>query len=177
MIINFLFKWLTSIIRNYVFALIAISYICIIDYSSSLACEPCFKELDLNETYQKADLVIIGRKTADGIKLSPSDSHIGPEWIEVQTSKIIKGESDSDHLKINSWQAMCDGYGIVIDEKLYIIFLEKKSPPKDFTWDDYAYDAVNFGCSVKTLLIEDNKVYLNNEKIPLEDFVIQLQQF
>ena len=144
------------------------------DNLAVLGCEPCPEEIDIKETYRRADLVIVGEKFSEGPSSNTQPS--GPEWIEVQTSKIIKGISDSNHFKINSWDGMC-GYGIVIDEKTYVIFLEKKSPHKDFTWDDYAYDAINSGCSVKTLLIENGEVNFNNEKIPLEEFIIQLQQF
>ena len=102
------------------------------------ACEPCPSTLNFEETVEKSDLIIIGQRT----DFSPNeqDSFEGPESINVKIIEILKGETNQNQIKVNSWDGMC-GYGIVVDDKEYVMLLQEK---------DNIYDAVDFGCSIKT---------------------------
>ena len=146
------------------------------EISICLACEPCAQTLNFADTVRKSDLIIIGQKIKEGPPSDPGPLH-GPEWIEVKALKVLKGSAGVETIKINSWQAMCSDYGIVVDEKSYVMFLAKKSPPsKDFYWEDYQYDAVDYGCSLKTLLAEGNHVDWEGQKLSLEDFVKKIKE-
>ncbi len=124
-------------------------------------CEPCVKALNFFETSAKADLIIIGEKYKEG-----RVNVLGqPEDIEVKVLKVLKGKVGSSVLKVNSWDGMCP-YGIVIDDKHYVIFLEKRQVPGE----NFEYDAVDRGCSIKTLLIEHDTVNFNGMMVPLDVF-------
>ena len=133
--------------------------------SEIYACEPCVKALNLEESINKSDLIIVGAKVAQG----PAASDVGPggpEWIEVKVTRILKGNIKEDKIKVNSWDGMCP-YGIIVDEKYYAMLLaERKS-----SYADYQYDAVDFGCAVKTLLVENNMVNVEGKGVSIDDFI------
>jgi len=127
--------------------------------SSVYACEPCLETLNLDETVGRADLIIVGQKIKDGPPSGPEGDVIdyGPDWIEVKILEILKGETSEEIIKVNSWSAMCS-YGIVIDDRDYVMFLEYRSVKESSPLldEDYTYNAVNYGCAEKTILIDDD---------------------
>lgn len=131
----------------------------------AFACEPCVNVLNLEETIQKADLIIVGQKVANGTKLDYGESE-KPDWIEVEVLEVFKGSVPQTKIKINSWDNMC-AYGIIInDARNYLMFLQERTSPEE----DYTYDTIGFGCAEKTFLVEDNQVNLNGQKIAVETF-------
>jgi len=63
---------------------------------SAYACEPCGSTLDLNETIQQADLIIIGKKIKDGPHTDPRpEGYGGPDWIIVKIERVLKGKKCS----------------------------------------------------------------------------------
>ena len=89
-----------------------------LNISSGFCCEPCKEILGFQETVKKADLIVIGRKTAESTPVPAREqSDSGPESITVQVSKTLKGKAPRT-IKVNSWDGMCP-YGIVIDHKTY----------------------------------------------------------
>lgn len=132
------------------------------------ACQPCSKSLSLEETIEKAQFIIIGQQIS-GDSTEESDN---PKWIEVKIGKILKGNIKQEKVKLASWYAMCP-YGIInIDNgQSYMIFLEKEE-------GEIIYEAVDSGCSVKTLLAENDMVSFQGEKISLDEFTsrMNLQQ-
>jgi len=118
-----------------------------------LACEPCPQNINLNfeQTAQKADLVIIGQKVADGpsTKVHGSQFPGGPEWIKVKVLEILKGNTQDKEIQVKSWYGMC-AYGIILnDNKSHVIFLQNG---KD------QYYAVNSGCAIRTFSVDGNIV-------------------
>ena len=60
---------------------------------------------------------------------------------------------------------MCE-YGIYLrDNEEYVLFLKKA----DAGFNNYDYDAVNWGCSVKSLVVEDNMVQYDGKKISVDE--------
>ncbi len=139
---------------------------------SAWGCEPCSGTLNLVETVDKADLIIVGQKIADGTKTeSNSPDYTGADWIEVQVIEVLKGDPPGQQqLKVKSWEDVCP-YGIVVDDRVYVMFLEKK----DDAAGEYQYDAVNSGCALKTLLLEDDKVNVAGQALALGDFIEMLR--
>lgn len=127
------------------------------------ACEPCEKVLTLEETIEQADLIVVGKKYGNGPLSGPENQPniYGPEWISVQVEKVLKGETNKDKIKVNSWSGMC-GYGIVIDdEERYLIFMEK---------GDVRYNSVQWGCSVTKLPIVENGVVTEGTRFTIDEF-------
>lgn len=126
------------------------------------ACQPCPSTLNFEETVEKSDLIIIGQRT----DFSPDeqDSFEGPDSINVKIIEILKGNTNQNQIIVNSWNGMCE-YGIVVDEKKYVMLLQEK---------DGMYDAVDFGCSVKTFSVENDLVEFNGDKISIDEFTDKL---
>jgi len=139
--------------------------ILLLSAKTACACEPCSKTLDFDETARKSNLIIIGQKIADGPRSDFGEGYGGPDWIEVKITKIFKGNSSKDTIKVNSWDGMCP-YGIVVDDKPHIMFLQKRSSIEE----NYEYDAVDYGCSVHTLPAENNKITYKGENINTKEF-------
>jgi hypothetical protein len=135
------------------------------------ACEPCFKTLSLEETIQQADLIIVGEKTANGPSVGMDHYPDASDWIEIRIFDILKGQEEEEYIRVNSWNGMC-GYGIVIAEGKYVIFLEQRKDDREV----YQYDAVNNGCSIKIYPMEGEIVVLEDERISVEEFVGKLKK-
>ena len=134
-------------------------------FASSIvyACEPCPSTLNFEETVEKSDLIVIGQRT----DFSPNEQdsfETLPESINVDIIEILKGSNNQNQITVNSWDGMC-GYGIVVDDKEYVMLLQKK---------DNMYDAVNFGCSIKTFSVDNGLVDFNGDKISIDEFTDKL---
>ena len=115
----------------------------------------------------KAEVIVVGQKIADG----PPSEALNPdyaqaEWIEIGIIEVLKGSPQQSSLKVNSWDGMCP-YGIVVDEKTYVFFLVKRQVNDE----EYEYDAVNFGCGHKTLVVNNDSVNFQGQAVALQDFV------
>lgn len=129
----------------------------LVGVSSIHACEPCSSTLNLEQTIEKSDLIIVGQRTdfSPDEKNSPENL---PDSINVKIIETIKGKIKQDQITINSWDGMC-GYGVVIDDKIYKLFLQEK---------DGIYDAVDSGCSVKAVLVANNLEDFNKREAAIE---------
>ena len=126
------------------------------------ACEPCADIWNVEKTAQQADAVIIGQKIAE----QRPDS---PEWIDVRVLRVLKGNVPDQHIRIASWYGMCS-YGIVIDEHTYVMLLVGSDKSQGRAY----YDAVNYGCAVTTLPVQDDAVTIGDETIPLSALAARL---
>ncbi len=127
------------------------------------ACEPCPSTLTFEETVEKSDLIIIGQRT----DFSPNEQdsfETLPDSINVKIIEILKGNTNQNQITVNSWNSMC-GYGIVVDNKEYVMLLQER---------DNMYDAVDFGCSVKTFSVDKGLVDFNGDKISIDEFTNKL---
>ena len=127
------------------------------------ACEPCLSTLNFKETVEKSDLIIIGQRT----DFSPDEQdsiESFPDSVNVKIIEILKGETNQNQITVNSWNGMC-GYGIVVDDKKYVMLLQER---------DDIYDAVDFGCSVKTFPVENDLIDFNGDKISIDEFTDKL---
>lgn len=131
------------------------------------ACEPCVKNLSIEETIAKSDLIIVGERVEEG-PLSGGEEPHGPDWIKVNISRILKGTEENNPVVVNSWDAMCD-YGLVIGQGEYLMFLTRRGSPEE----PYQYDAVDFGCGVKSFPLIDGAMIVNEEALSLDDFIVR----
>ena len=133
--------------------------------SMIFACEPCARILNLQETINASDLIIVGQKVAEGPRTGGPKDVSGPDWIKVKIVKTLKGQTNLKEITINSWDGMCN-YGIDVDDKTYIMLLDREGDPSG----DHDYNAVNYGCAMKTFPVQDETVELEGRKISLLDF-------
>lgn len=138
----------------------------LLDAQASVACEPCDKELSLEETADTADLVIVGQRT-DYSADETNPRMGGPPTVNVQVISVLKGLDPGATVTVAAWAGMCD-YGIVVDDKTYLMFLQKNEPKAG----NFAplYGSVNDGCAAKAILIEGG--YADNEgiRVPVAEF-------
>lgn len=151
---------------------VGIIYVIIFLAPLNYACEPCLETLDLQETVNQSDLIVVGQRT--DYPLDGEESFPGPETINVEIKRTLKGFSEETQIKVHSWSGMC-GYGIVVDDKDYVMFLQKI----DSYLPEAQYDAVNFGCAVRTFSVENEMVDFDGKNISLEEFArgLDLQDF
>lgn len=129
------------------------------------ACEPCEAILSLEDTAAQADLVIIGRLTKEGPATDDGEGWGGPEWIEIEVVEVFKGRPSGEQVRVNSWSGMCP-YGITLnDANEHLIFLQETSG---------GYDAVNYGCAVKQLTIQEGRVIIGDQALPIADLAADL---
>lgn len=137
------------------------------------ACEPCKEVLDFENTVERADLIIVGRKIENGPNTFPYKHlrrYTRPDWIKVKVVRTLKGVPSSKWILVNSWDGKCK-YGLVLDDELYVMFLRQRS----VSGQDYQYDAVNYGCSVKNYLVENGSVDFQGIKISMNSFIFKLK--
>lgn len=125
-----------------------------------LACLPCPNTLNLQETINNSDLIIVGQKISD----IGNDTFSGsPEGMKVRVIETLKGSSEKGELNIVYLYGMC-GYGIYLnDNKEYVLFLEGVEAGVE----NYDYTSVNWGCSIKNLIVENNQVEYEGQKISI----------
>jgi hypothetical protein len=127
--------------------------------AAARACEPCAELLDLNETTQRADLIVIGEQVDSG----PSTGS-GPDWIVVRIDEVLKGDAPGERIRVNGWDGMCP-YGIVVEPGTYVMFLADEGE---------MYAAINYGCAVKTLPVTGENVEVDEQSMLLDDLVAML---
>lgn len=133
----------------------------------ALACQPCGKQLDWKQTVQKADAIVIGRQFHAG----PDTKTGGPDWIDLKVDDELVGEAVSEVVRVNSWDAMCE-YGIELpNSDPHIVFLKETNLARTKTH----YSSVALGCGAKAFAIVDDHVVMEKTRIPLAEFIAQIQ--
>ena len=62
---------------------------------------------------------------------------------------------------------MCS-YGIIVENKKDYVMLLKQ---REVSGEDYQFDSVNYGCGVKTYVLENGLINFEGEKIAVVDFM------
>ena len=122
---------------------------------TTLACEPCSSNLNLEQSLNKADLVIVGQKF-----INNDVSEERPTTSRIQVLRVLKGRLSDKQIVVRSWYGMCP-YGIIIDDKTYLMILSKSKEMPG------AYESIDSGCSVKTLPVKGDNVYVDGVTISL----------
>ena len=124
---------------------------------TALACQPCTSTLNLEQSLKKADLVIVGRR----MDHEPN----GPPYqtSTVAVFKVLKGTVIREEVLVRGWHGMCP-YGIIVNDKTYLMILQVSSEISG------AYEAVDSGCSVKTLPVQSGVVSIEGKRLSLEKF-------
>jgi len=149
------------------------------------ACQPCRSTLNFEETVEKSDLIIIGQRT----DFSPNEQdsyETLPDNINVKIIKILKGDTNQNQITVNSWDGMCQ-YGIVVDDKKYVMLLQKRDPiyvdwgPVDYDdvvdYDPVGYNTVDYDavdCAADTFLVDNDLVDFYGDKISIDEFTDKL---
>ena len=131
--------------------------------ASCWACEPCPRILGLEETAQRADIVLIGRKVKEGPRSNPARAPGGPEWIDVAVEQVLKGTVSAKTIHVNSWDGMCQ-YGIVMGADTSVLFL--RAPV--MRAGRIEYGSVDNGCSVTALPMRDGQVIVKTQAMSIE---------
>jgi hypothetical protein len=151
---------------NAVFQLISLILFFLFNVSSLYACAPCNESFGLTQTILHADTIVVGQKVKDGPSSVRGEALGGPDWTEVRVLEVIKGTAGEGHIFVNSWNGPCLN-GIILDDKTYLLFLIHKPSSEDIS----EYDAVNGGCAVRTLLVDDEDVNVQGTPRPLEEMI------
>jgi hypothetical protein len=149
--------------------LIVVVLALLVEANTTRACEPCFEILSLEESAAKADLVIVGRRKEDG----PSTGEFpngGPDWYDVYVVETWKGKAEDDVIRVNGWDGMClFGFDFQSDDPpgstRYVMFLQESED---------IYYPVEYGCSVKQLIIEGQQAKFDESSVNLDDLANQL---
>jgi hypothetical protein len=126
--------------------------------TAAIACQPCQSKLDLEQSLKQADLVIVGKR----IDYDPEEKM--PSSIKVNIIKVLKGEIKETQIEVRSWYGMC-GYGIVVDDQIYVMILRKSFEMKGM------HTTVNAGCSVTQLPVKSNRVFVGGKSMSIDDII------
>jgi hypothetical protein len=126
--------------------------------AAAFACRPCESTLNLEQSAGKAELIIVGER----LDFSPKE--VRPQSIKVRVVSTLKGEAGRKKIVVRSWYRRVCPYGIVVDDRRYVMFLAKsvEMPGK--------YEAVEEGCGVKTLSVRNNEVLVDEKRMSLAEF-------
>ena len=119
------------------------------------ACAPCAQTLSLDETIQKADLVILAQSKVYDFK---SDG--APEKIQADVLKVLKGNYTDKSIELNSWTGeMCE-FGFVFRKPQQVLIISANQ--------DGQYERVASGYDTNSLPYENGLV---DGKESLDDFI------
>ncbi len=131
-----------------------------------IACEPTpvGAELNLEQTIQAANLIIIGNKVREGPFLDPA----GPSWTKIKVSQILKGSVETDTIKTMSFLGMCQ-YGITLEDNTpSVVFLSG-----GWSNEEVPYSSVGSRYGKKSYPIHDNSITIDGKDMILQDFANQ----
>ena len=122
--------------------------------AATFACQPCQSTLNLEQSAAKAELIIVGKR----LDFSPKE--VEPQSIRVRALRALKGKAELKEIVVRSWHQMCP-YGIIVGNQTYVMFLSRSAEMPGM------YEAVEGGCGVKTLLVQNNLVLVEGKKMTL----------
>ncbi len=133
----------------------------------SLACEECVEILDIQETVDAADIVIVGQRT------DYTKGEKKPEGITIYVERVFKGDvSPLSKISVKTMYGMCD-YGIYMKDEQALIFLKRIQKPKwgwqAITPHKFDYTSVSYGCAYKTIPIVDNKLKIRDKFVTIDE--------
>ena len=134
----------------------AIAFAVALSGETVFACQPCRSSLNLEQSLNKADLVIIGKR----IDFATGD--VAPAKIQVKVLKVLKGKLKGEQVAARSWYGMCP-YGIIVDDQTYLMVLKKSSEMPG------VYESVDSGCSVRILPVKSERILIDGKDISLEE--------
>lgn len=112
--------------------------------SFSDACEPCAKTLSLEESIQKADLILLAENTP-----VRSAGKEGSAFITAKVLTVLKGEYPDSTIRLRSWYGTCSfAFMFTKPQELLLIRQDEKND----------YTAIDNGCSVKELPYENGLI-------------------
>lgn len=91
--------------------------------------------------------------------------------MEVRVLRVLKGSLKEERIKVNSWDGMCP-YGIQAGRQPLVMFLVRDHLTVN---DERVYGTVNAGCAVKAYPFIGAKVEKEGKRIPLDEFISQIQ--
>lgn len=142
--------------------------------NAALACEPCPEMLDIRQTAEKADIILLahrpGYTPAEDTKIRQMQ---GPETIELQVLDVLKGDYKDPKITVQSWSGMCQ-YGIYLKDETAVVFLSHRETeqtlPLGIKLTRHEYDSVNMGCSVHSLPLVNDHIQTGQDQMTIPDF-------
>jgi hypothetical protein len=119
------------------------------------ACEDMMP-LGIQRTTEQADLIIIGQKVVQG-PIGEKEFPFGgePIWVDIKITKILKGNSSENPIRIQTNSPCGYGFPAPIDNKEYLMFFSWNSDSKSFN---------RVGESGETLLMLINETIYYSEQ-------------
>lgn len=142
--------------RTLAMACLKIAFTVLLSSVGAFACQPCLSTLTLEQSASKAELIIVGER----LNFSPNE--VRPQSIEVRVVSVLKGKDERKTIRVRSWYQICP-YGIIVDDQRYVMFLSKSVEMRGM------YEAVEGGCGVKTLPVQNKKVLVEGKRISLAE--------
>jgi hypothetical protein len=124
--------------------------------AAAFACQPCESTLNLEQSAGKAELIIVGER----LDFSPKE--VRPQSIKVRVVNILKGKAERKKIVVRSWYQICP-YGIIVDDQRFVMFLSKSVEMPGM------YEAVDGGCGVKTLSVQNKEVVVEGKRMSLAE--------
>jgi hypothetical protein len=143
-------------VRTLAVCCLKIALTVLLSSAGAFACQPCQSTLTLEQSASKAVLIIVGER------LNFSSKELQPQSIKVRVVSILKGKAERKTIVVRSWYQMCP-YGIIVDDQRYVMFLSKSVEMPGM------YEAVEGGCGVKTLSVENKTVLVEGKRISLTE--------
>lgn len=140
--------------RTLVVPCLKIAFTVLLLSAGAFACQPCQSTLTLEQSANKAELIIVGER------LDYSPKEIQPQTIKVRVLSVLKGKVEHKEIVVRSWYQMCP-YGIIVDNQRYVMFLSKSAEMPGL------YEAVEGGCGVKTLSVQRKVVLVEGKRMSL----------
>lgn len=142
--------------RTLAVSCLKIAFTVMLSSVGAFACQPCQSTLTLEQSAGKAELIIVGER----LDFSPNE--VEPQTIKVRVWSILKGKAERKKIVVRSWYQMCP-YGIIVDNQRYVMFLSKSAEMPGM------YEAVDGGCGVKTLSVQNKVVLVEGKKMSLAE--------
>lgn len=135
--------------------------------SSALACEPCVARRSLERSVAQATVIVWVRNEDQNSK---GNLRSGPDYVDLNVKKVIKGHPDSDYVRVRSWYGEC-AYGAQMQLNSEAVLLLEEANDIFSGRTDGTYKLVEDGCSESQLDVNgDDEVLVHNERTSISSF-------
>jgi hypothetical protein len=134
-----------------------LTFTVLLSSAGAFACQPCQSTLTLEQSASKAELIIVGER----LNFSPNE--VRPQSIKLRIVSILKGKAERKKIVVRSWYQKICPYGIIVDDQRYVMFLSKSVEMPGM------YEAVEGGCGVKTLSVQNKEVLVEGKRMSLAE--------
>lgn len=148
-------------LRHLILALLCFSFV-----PEARACEPCIAVSSLEKTVENSSVIAL---VVNNDQDSTTDSQQGPELLQLDIKKVMKGKVDTYAVLVRSWYGGC-AYGVQMRRgDKAIVLLQEAIDISTGRWDG-TYKLVEDGCSQAQLQVKGDYVWVNDKWIAISSF-------